>query len=265
MKVRIKLVGYFFLILLISVQIISCKKSGKTESQDKNVSDSFVENDSSTVYAWSEIGCASFKGIYDPRKYTKDQLNSTLELINGFRLQTKTTPGLPEEINKLDVNKLTEEYDQKVTHIKALKIVPEIYFEDLRKLRIREIEEEFELGKIDIEAYSDPKILLNNRFSEHCLKFVTALTSTDSLLVAEWKSHVEELGKENDNLEMYLKEYNRNFNSEDRLEFARIHLQTYGWYNCANELVFHFKNDGTAEKEFEKLFRAVNVDSGGCD
>jgi hypothetical protein len=59
-----------------------------------------------------------------------------------------------------------------------------------------------------------------------------------------------------------MEKYNEKYNSKDRLIYAKIELMTYGWWNCSNSQIKRINNDGTMEKEFNKLFIHIETE---CD
>ncbi len=47
------------------------------------------------------------------------------------------------------------------------------------------------------------------------------------------------------------------YNSRERLKYARLELMKYGWGNCMNQFVYHHEDYARIEEEFQKLFISV--------
>lgn len=247
---------------LIFLTIISCSKNKKqiVEEESQNQVES-AENEIETqkVFTWTTELC-TIEGNYDSKKYTEAELKATYELwwkTQGY-LNLDVTPSKDEDISQLSIEKLDREYNEKLRLFKSLKIVNEPYWLELKKNKIRELDESYELKVIAIKSYSHPEVLMENRFTEQCRDYAEALSSMDDeLLLATWKKLVEKQMAANGSPERVLAKYNSENASENRLKIARRELMTYGWWNCANHVIYHFEDDGTPQKEFEKLFSNV--------
>lgn len=123
--------------------------------------------------------------------------------------------------------------------------------------------ESYELKKIAIQSYSRPQILMENRFSKECQEYAIALSSMDDeLLLETWRKLVQKQAEKNGAPDLLLQRFNQENASLYRLTYARNQVMTYGWWNCANHVIYHFEDDGTPAKEFEKLFSNVKSE---CD
>jgi len=246
-------------LLLLSIFILSCgDKSQKTVDK---TSISEVKKTTST-FEWSTELCEN-TGIYDSKKYTANQLQNTYDLwfrYSGINLNTQTNPYKIEDIDKLSIPKLMLEYTTK----KALynkEIVANSFWNSVKTEKLQELEEEYELRKITIEAYNNPTVLLHTKYSETCSVYVEALTSNDTTaLLKSWQNLIEEQKRNNGAPEKLMNQYNEKYNSPDRLLYARMDLMTYGWWNCANAQTKKLSDDGTMEKEFNKLFIRFKTD-----
>lgn len=258
----------FQIVFLLAIFSCSEKKEENVVTNQENPS---IEVDSTTVnptkeavFKWQTELCLK-EGTYDSKKYTASELQATYELwwrFSGY-LSYDVTPSKEEDVANLSVEILDEKYNESVLVFKNLKIINEPYWIQLKKNKMRELTESYELKKIAIQAYTNPQILMKNRFTEHCREYALALSSSDDeLLLKTWKNLIERQMEKNGSPDRVLEKYNQENASSDRLFFARKQLMTYGWWNCANHVVYHFEDDGTPQNEFEKLFSNIKSE---CD
>ncbi|TDO73253.1 hypothetical protein EV143_106195 [Flavobacterium chryseum] len=244
------------LILALLFFILSCAdKSEKPKSKialAKHI-------DNAAIFNWATESCEN-TGTFDPKKYTKEELKNTYDLWFTFstaKLQTQTNAYFIEDVNKLDATKLFLEYINQKALLNR-KVVSTPFWNKLKTQRLRELEEEYLLKKITIEAYSDPTVLLNNKYSAKCSEYVQALASNDTIeLLKAWRNIVEVQKSKNGYPEKVIEEYNKKYNSKDHLLYAQMELMTYGWFNCANDQIKWIGEDDTMREEFDKIFITI--------
>lgn len=284
---RINIVFYFEenmkkLIILSLIMLFSCNKEQsidgkveiKTTTEQKtavkieamNEDIKKVESKKSAevkplVFKWDSELCEN-SGVYDSSIYTEEKLKNTLELIrtsDSVALNTDATVFSIEGVKELSLTKLKTEYDSERKKLSNLTIVDGDFWKKYKEDRIKMLDDEYELKKITIEAYSNPKVLLGNRFTEKCKEFALALSSeTDTLLLETWKKVVDENMKHNGSPESLLKTYNTQKESADSLSYAKVEVMTFGWWNCANNELKQIYTDGKDQKEFEKIFTKID-------
>lgn len=247
---------------LLFLTIIGCSENKKQiveEEIQNQVESAETEIDTQKVFTWTTALC-TIEGNYDPQKYNEAELKASYRLwweLQGY-LNLDVTPSKEEDLANLSIEKLDKEYKEKLSLFKSLKVVNEPYWLELKENKIRELDESYELKTIAIKAYNHPEVLMENRFTEHCREYAEALSSMDDeLLLATWKKLVEKQMATNASPERVWAKYISENASANRLTIARRELMTYGWWNCANHIIYHFEDDGTPEKEFEKLFSNV--------
>ncbi|MCU0354355.1 MAG: hypothetical protein MUD08_11565 [Cytophagales bacterium] len=200
-------------------------------------------------------------GVYNPKQYTAEQLQNTYKLwFEGVRLESVSMVFKPGDVAKVDVDKLTKEYEEKKKKIAAMSVVDMPYWQNLKKQHLQELDTRYELEKLTAQAYTNPSVLLNTRYSKQGPGFAEALVSGDTAAVlAAWRNLAEKLKPNNG-----LGDYAWKVNSPDRLEHAKIDLVTFGWYNCANSQLpkAFLYTDGNLGDEFKKLFKKVESE---CD
>lgn len=256
------------LVLLSSILLISCSdKQKKQTEEEKETTTSTTENKTTSgktaIFKWDTELCSN-TGEFDPEKYTEEELKNTSNLW-GMRssayLNTNTNPTSDADAEKL-TRELTAEYNERKAFYNN-KIISSPYWEKVKADKIHELEDIYELKKIAIEAYSNPSVLLNNRFSKNCTEYAKALISNDTILLLKtWNNLAEKQKKNNGSPEKFMQRHLEKYNSKDRISYAKQEIMTYGWWNCANAAVFNVYDDGSAEKEFNKLFTNVTFE---CD
>lgn len=251
-------------LLLLSLNVLVLTACGKPQSL---ALDPTSTNNTHGIFKWETEMC-SHEGTYNTKKYSQQQLKDTYSLwftYDALQLNTRdyemTSPEKFKNFNAVSqLEKLEEEYQAKKTTYKNMQLLPGKLWKDLLKTRMHELEDCYELKKINIQAYTDPQILLNNRFTKHCHKYAEALTSRDTLvLLNAWKAMEEEKGTSNPTS---LEKFSKNIKIQDRVIYARMNLMAFGWHNCANNYVFHDDPKVSFREEFEKIFITVTQE---CD
>lgn len=241
--------------------ILSCADKDKNS---ENTITSTPKSDTTAVFKWTTELCEN-TGTYNPKKYSEVQLQNTYDLwftFSGIALETNSNAHYLEDIDKLSSDKLLSEYIEK----KALynrKTVSTPFWNKLKAARLQELEDEYQLKKITIEAYSNPSVLLNNKYSKYCSEYAQVLSSNDTIeLLQSWQNLLEKQKITNGAPEKLIERFNEKYNSKERLTYAKIELMTYGWWNCGNSQIKRVNDDGTMEKEFNKLFLQIKTE---CD
>lgn len=255
----------FITIVLVTFLTWSCASRSSTKNENGSLQQSISDTPSTSTFVWVTELCEN-KGTYNAAKYTAEQLQNTYDLwfrFSGVALETDGTANKPEEVSKLDSNKLREEYQRQKKYFNQMVIVNSTYWQKLKEQRIQELDNEYELKRITIESYSNPAVLNTNRFTKFCPEFVKVLTSTDTAeLMAFWKGFAEKQSLQNGSPESYMERFYAKYNSNNRLAYAKIDLTTYGWWNCANQSLSYINGDGQMGEEFNKLFIGVKSE---CD
>ncbi|MGQ2984526.1 hypothetical protein [Flavobacterium sp.] len=246
--------------------LFSCKKEEKPLTVEAETQ---KPKDTTAVFRWQDDLCDN-KGTYDYRKYTVSQLEDTRFLsgcAGSLDLDVTTNISSPKGFYTFDKEALATELDERYKEwkekYKSLDIVPQPFWQNLRKQLLAALDLRYELKKIMLESYDNPQILLDNRFAYQCREYGEALASGDhEAIVAAWKDFYDEkitAGKMHPDSRTYFEE---KYNSPDRVRYAIADLSTYAWYNCANHQIKDPDNNISYFGEFEKLF--IKVDSE-CD
>lgn len=218
--------------------------------------------DTVATFTWSTEVC-ELTGRYNPQLFSAEQLKNTYDLwfgLSGMQLENEQTVFNLEDIKKLNLKILTSEYEKKREQYGQMKIVDLPFWRTLKEQRMRELDDQYELAKLCIQAFSDPSVLTNNRFAKTCRQYVTALTSPDTgILFTAWKVFAEEQKTKNGSPDKYMEGFYEKYNSPEKVDHAKIALITFGWGNCANQTLTHLNRDEKMETEYNKLFTDIKT------
>lgn len=217
------------------------------------------------VFKWGNDLCA-FQSTYNARKYTVRQLEDTRKLLylDFFPSTIDPTPPKIADIKNLRVETLDAEYKKRTDELKNLNIVKTAYWEALRRKHLRELEQVYQLSRASILGYENPARLKDVKFAGACVqKYAEPLINGDDDLLVAWLSVNEDSRERNVSPERVKRIYEQEYNSPERMQYARNEVMTYGWWNCVNALIDRDQDENRHEKEFRKLF--VKTKEIDCD
>lgn len=265
---------WIFFVLFCS--LIGCKKEQIVSNEIKKNADIISEKPTQDslltkptrpeVFEFVTELCDS-KGQFDATKYSRTEIEGTYKLwfqMGGVQLDTPSVFDL-EDLEKvrnnktLILNKLDKDFAANKKIIENLKIVNVPYWQDIKNLQYKSLQQEYEKKKLQIAAYSDPSILINNKFTGNCRNFAKSLNANDDEMIAEWRKLREEMSKRNGNPQRIINEFEGHLNSSSWKDYAIIDLITFGWGNCVNEYIERPQHDEKMNKEFDALF--IKIDS----
>lgn len=254
-----KKISNVVLSIIFSINLISCKKENSAE--DKSIS---IENNETTEIKTDTINwftdLCDMNSKFDATKYTKKQLRDTHKLwfsesgyisFDGypvFKLDAKIQP----------IEVLEQKYAERKAALESLEIIDLPYWNNLRKLKLQELESYYKHEKTAFSAYSNPSLLKNTSYNPNAKIYVDALVSGDSLqMIIAWKKLNEEQKAENGSPDDVEKKFQSRLNSPQCLEYAKMELFSFGWNNntiktCNGcELL---ENNDLLMEEYKKLF-----------
>lgn len=212
-------------------------------------------------FRWTTELC-EFEGTYDAKKYTDAQLKNTLRLFapGNFEINTDATVWKYEDIKTLNVAALDKEYQTKSAALARLDIVKSPFWETLRARKLKELKDVYTLSRLTMLGYAEPSKLREATFAETCVvRYAEPLAKGGELLLRTWQTVNEDTRRRNGDPERIKKIFEAEYDSPDRLKFARVEVMSFGFWNCANESVERVEYDGTHEEEFKKLFRQTKT------
>lgn len=206
-------------------------------------------------------GLCSYTGIFSADQYTALELQNTFENL-CYSMWGFTTPSTAwnfAEIEKLDVVPLEAECSALLTKYEQLDVVNSAFWEEARANKIRAITESCALQKLTIIAYEFPDTLNSFGKSDSLTDYYrAALIAGGADLLAAWQTLNEMQKARNGNPQRLQNIFEQRYNSPLQLEYARLEVMMFGWWNHANHLIYHDEQNDywTA---FEKLF--IKLDS----
>ena len=206
-------------------------------------------------------GLCFYTGVYSADQYTALELQNTFENLCFSFSETNTPFAAWEiaEIDKLDVLAKDAECKALITKYEQLDIVNAAVWEQARANRIRAISESCALQKLTIIAYQYPDTLNSFVTADSLTAYYrAALIAGGDDLLAAWQTLNEMQKARNGNPQRMQNIYEQRYNSPLKLEYARLEVMLFGWWNHANHLIFHDEHSDYWPA-FEKLF--IKLDS----
>jgi hypothetical protein len=137
------------------------------------------------IYKWTYESCI-YESKYNTKQYTEVQLNNcyNLSCLNEFTFQKTPWIFKYEDLKNVHMDTLDNEYLYKKNLLLSLDLPKTPYWEELRKSKLVEVEQLYNLSKILVLSFSDPKYLRQfNKTDSNILKHANALIAGgDSLL-----------------------------------------------------------------------------------
>jgi len=247
----------FTLSFALSAMVSGQKTSGKTGNL--------------VLYSYQTFNCDN-KGYFDPKKYKKEEIDGIFKLLYKFNsglFDNHTVFKLPdlEDVRKnknIYLQQLEKQYQEKKKELYGIQVINLPEWTKLRRKTIQIFENEYQLKKEELIAYSDPASLKNSRYYNTCKEYIDAVSSPDKQkMYAVWKNFVEAKSKDNADPQSVIDKFKAQLNDPKKDDYALIQLIGFGFYNCANGSFRPDPNDeGTLYEKFDKLFTKLKQD---CD
>ncbi|MBO9564249.1 MAG: hypothetical protein J7621_15810 [Niastella sp.] len=251
--------SYLLTAMVASFLLCSCSDPTPEAKQETPAAQS--KSDSAAIFTWATELCEN-KGSYDPELYNASQLQNTYDLwfaLASLQLDNGQTVYEPKDIATINLQTLTTEYEKKKEHLQQAEVIHAPFWQQLKKQRLKELDDEYALKKATLQAFLDPATLKTSRFAKDCPQVVAALTADTATMLAAWKSFTEEQKAKNGAPEVYMAKFYEKYNSPQRITYAMIDLITFSFGNCANNTLVHTSRDSTMENEFNKLFTDIKT------
>ena len=215
------------------------------------------------TFRWADELC-EYQGSYDASKYSAQQLQNTYDLwfSSAYQLSPQATTLQPDEINGLDTAPITADYNRLQQQLKTLDLVPQPFWQTLRKQTMDELDAVYRLSMVTVAGYKKPKTLRQYPAKGQCMDYAEAMIAGGDRMMTAWEQLSVEQCQKNGYPKMCMSRYQQERDSAQSENYARINLMAYGWWNCNNQYVPHVVHDGKAPAEFRKLFKKVRF---SCD
>lgn len=207
------------------------------------------------TFNWATDLC-DYQSTYNSAQYTEEQLKNTHSLwLDNWYLEAPAVAATPDEIQRLSIKTLDQDYRQVSKLLKNLAIVDVPYWHQLKQRRLQALEAEYVLKKVAINAYKQPHLLGQTSYEQAGVPYIEALVAGDSAtLLRAWQQLHEAQKKQSGLPEQLEKEFKEKFDSPNRLAFARVELMAYGWWNHIKPKIPYVLPDAQMEKQFKALF-----------
>lgn len=215
----------------------------------------------SKKFRWSSDLC-QYEGTYDSKKYTLAQLKNTLRLAQDeFNLNTSDATVFKfEDLASRDFARIEADYQKKSAELKSLNIIKSMYWENVRRQKLKEIETYYFLSKATLAGYTMPESLREYPYADSCkTKYAEPLIKGGDSLLKVWEILNIESRKNNGDPAGVKRRFESEKSSPDALKFAVVEVTTFGWWNCANALIDQGDNYEIKEKNFKRLFTRVRT------
>ncbi|MCJ7932176.1 MAG: hypothetical protein MUW56_00675 [Chryseobacterium sp.] len=214
-------------------------------------------------YSYQTFSCDN-KGYFDATKYEKEQIDGVNKLLykfNGVHFDTNPIFKLSslEEVRKnkeAHLEDLDKQYEEKKKELYSLKVIDLPVWNKLYEETIHTFENEYQLNKEEIIAFSDPSTLKNSKFYTTCKEPIDAISSPDrEKMFAAWKNYTELKSKNNADPKAVMARFDAKMNDPQKEDYALIDLIGLNFHNCANSSFRQKRDDeGKVYKDFDKLF-----------
>ncbi|WP_076550114.1 hypothetical protein [Chryseobacterium ureilyticum] len=230
-----------------------------------------AKNTNLTPYSYQTFNCDN-KGYFDASKYEKEEIDGVNKLLykfNGVHFDTNPIfklSSLEDVRNNKDLHleNLERQYQEKKKELYSLKVIDLPVWKKLYENAIQTFENEYELNKEEIIAFSDPSSLKNSKFYSTCRESIDAISSPDKdKMFASWKAYTELKSKNNADPQGVMNRFNTKLNDPQKEDYALIDMIGLSFHNCANSS-FRQKpeEEATAYKDFDKIFMKLKKN---CD
>lgn len=213
------------------------------------------------VFEYNTELCAC-TGTFDSTQYSREQLQNTFDLLWWLPyFEADATVWKFEEAKNLSISDLDRECTTIMKKLTALPFINNDFWNQIREERIREVSEACRLRHLTLLAYSTPDSLLAFETTDSLCNFYReALIDGGHKMIHAWFCLNEEMKAKNaypDEVEARFKE---KLFSDKALEYARVDIMLFGWWNNANGVIFHSYNSYFFEDYFKELFVDVNCE-----
>lgn len=223
-----------------------------------------VEN----TFVWGSESKTS-TGKFDTKLYTMEQIHDTHELcrmhfgggaklgfFDGGKMYDFT--GITNKTN----DDLNREYLEKKNRIEILQPVNQAFWINLKKQKLLELIDEYEIKKIALESINNPSVLENNKFSYLCPDQIEKINQKDTLqLIENWNDlMVYFKGFDEPQITNYIDFFNKtNKTQKNKFIAARTDLIIHGWWVCTVEKLAN-QNIIKPIDKFDELFTNIEVE-----
>lgn len=208
-------------------------------------------------FEWKD-GICNYTGTTKTDVVSEDALHNALYLLwNPSGLTRPFLCNKPADSSLLNIELVQKEYINKRAELLQATFPSGVFWLELQNTRLKELDQQFQLRKLAIQAFKDPQVLAKKTKDKTCNEFVKALTSGDKALLAAWKNMHEAEKLSHSDPESLQAVFDKHWNSPEQMIWAKIELLRYGWWNCVDQSATHVTDFSAIEQQFKALFSEV--------
>jgi len=217
---------------------------------------------SSVFNYWTELCDCSAK--FDSTKITREQLQNTFDYLWWAPLiDSDATAWTLDQIDDLSMDELQKECAERINKLQTLDFVDDEFWNRLKNERITYYNSTCRLREYTILAYSNPDTLLSyDLVDSTCIYYRDALIAGGQKMIEAWIKLNELQKRINGDPDNLQRKFDEKFNASNKLEFARLEIMKFGWWNSANHRIPHINTSYNFAEEFERLLTGIECE---CD
>lgn len=214
-------------------------------------------------FEWDDGACLC-NGLFDSTQYSRNQIQNTyFHLLMAPTIQTKATARGIKDIGKQSIQDLDLECSARLSQLDTAQFIETPYWERVREGRTHEIRAICELKRLTILGYANPDTLRSFLpAADTCRFYIDALTAGGEKMLTAWIKLKEQQKLRNANPERLAGEFERRYRSPEKLDYARLELMRFGWWNCGNHTVPRLNLNSESLGEFRKVFLSSSCACG---
>jgi hypothetical protein len=209
-----------------------------------------------STFKWSNMGC-QYISSFDSTIFSRDQIKNCYLFTKWESFTIVYVPVFyqPKLIQNYKLDSLDNEYKLKSNQLRTLDLPKTEFWEALRKSKLIELDQVYDMNRIAFLSLSNPNILKQFKHNDNCLdKHSKCLIAGGDSLLNDLYSLILAMEKNNGNPASAYRKYEAILYSGDKFFNARLYVIWYGWWNCANKYINRSNDLTSSEKEFRKLF-----------
>jgi hypothetical protein len=190
-----------------------------------------------STFKWSDMIC-QYISSFDSTIYSREQINNCYLFTKRESFTIVYTPVFyqPKLIQKYKLDSLDNEYKRKSDLLRTFDLPKTQYWEALRKSKLTELDQVYELNRIAFLSLSNPRILKQFKHNDYCLdKHTKSLIAGGDSLLNDLYSLILANERSNGNPASAQGKYDAILYSGDKFFNARLYVIGNGWWNCANK------------------------------
>lgn len=263
MQMRTFLIG-------LSIFFVSCSHTEQKQNTAVQPDSLQKENEKFRTYTWDDELC-HYTCKYDSTLVTSIQLKNSYDLgyhTDRFEITTQRSAFSFNDIEKLNVDSLDNEFKRKINDLQTIEVINSNYWHNLKQQKIIELKKLHKLYRLHILGYQYPDTLNFKGCPNECDKYITGLVKGGDELLKVWVelhneliSQQRKIGASNKTIEFLNKKFDEKYNSFDKLEYARMDVISFGWWNKVNHTISRVNTDNF-QNEYRKNFTEIKEE---CD